>query len=202
MDGPGPEEEKEQRDMIPLVILSMEDDGDRAFMTEIYLQYECLIWSEIRKLLKDEHDPEAVFQDCLVKLVRHVKKLRSMERRNMVNYLITVVKNTCMDVLRQKRVYFESINDEEWSGRYTLRSDEDLEALAFRREAVSQLAQIWPLLDERSRYLLEGKYFLDLSTHEMGAVLNITHDSVRVELFRARTKARKLLEEHFPRSEE
>ena len=183
--------------MIPFVILAIEDEEERAFMTEVYVQYERLIWSEIRKLLKEEHDPEGVFQDCLVKLVRHVKKLRSLERQNMINYIITVAKNTCRDVLRQKSLYFESINDEEWSGRYSLRTEEDLESLAYRREAVSQLEFIWPLLDERSRYLLEGKYFLGLSTREMGAALNITHDSVRVELFRARTKAKKLLEEHF-----
>lgn len=182
--------------MIPFVILAIEDDEDRAFMTEAYLQYERLMWSEIRKLLKDEHDPEEVFQDCLVKLVRHVKKLRSMESRNMVNYMISTVKNTCLDVLRQqKKVFFDSINDEEWGGRYTLQTDDDLEATVYRREAVAQLEAIWPLLDERSRYLLEGKYFLGLTTREMGAVLNITHDSVRVELSRARKKARKLLEE-------
>lgn len=188
--------------MIPFVILAIEDDEDRAFMTEVYLQYERLIWSEIRKFLKDEHDPEGVFQDCLVKLVRHVKKLRGLERENLINYIITVAKNTCRDVLRQKKVYFESINDEEWSGRHSLRAEEDLESMTFRRDAVSQLKAIWPLLDERSRYLLEGKYFLDLSTHEMGAALNITHDSVRVELFRARTKAKKLLEEHFSVTED
>lgn len=183
--------------MIPFVILAIEDDEDRAFMMEVYLQYERLIWSEIRKFLKDEHDPEEVFQDCLVKLVRHVKKLRSMETRNMVNYMISTVKNTCIDVLRQQnKIYSDSMNDEEWSGRYYLQSEANLEETLYRREAVAQLESIWPLLDERSRYLLEGKYFLDLTTYEMGEALHITHDSVRVELSRARKKVRKLLEEH------
>lgn len=187
--------------MIPFVILAIEDEEDRAFMEDVYIQYERLIWSEIRKLLNEEDDPEAVFQDCLVKLIRHVEKLRSLDRRNMINYIITTVKHTCVDVLRQKNPCVESIDDEDWNGRNLLQTEEDLESLAYRREAVSQLGFIWPLLDERSRYLLEGKYFLGLSTREMGAKLNITHDSVRVELFRARTKAKKLLLEHFPATE-
>lgn len=179
------------------MILAIEDSEDQAFMIELYCQYERLIWSEIRKRLKDEHDPEEVFQDCLVKLVRHVKKLRSMENRNMVNYMITTVRNTCIDVLRKKtKVHLDSVDDEQWGGQYTLQTDEDMETLLYRREAAEWLEIIWPLLDERSRYLLEGKYFLELTTYEMAAVLNITHDSVRVELSRARKKAKKLLEEH------
>lgn len=188
--------------MIPFVILAIEDDDDRAFMTEIYFQYERLIWSEIRKFLKDEHDPEDVFQNCLVKLVKKVKKLRSMETRPMVNYIISTVKHTCIDVLRAgNKVHLDSINDEEWDGRFYLQSEEELESIIFRRDAVARLETIWPLLDERSRYLLEGKYFQELTTHEMGSVLNITHDSVRVELSRARKKARKLLEEQWSMKE-
>ena len=182
--------------MIPFVILTIEDDEDRAFMTEVYLQYERLMWSEIRKCLGDEPESEDAFQESLVKLVRNVKKLRSLETRNLVNYIITTVKHTCIDALRQKnRVPFLSIDDSEWSGQYFLHSDESIENTVHRREAVAELEAIWPQLDERSRYLLESRYFLGMSTHEMGEVLNITHDSVRVELSRARKKAKKLMEE-------
>lgn len=183
--------------MIPFVILAMEDDDDRAFMTEVYLQYERLMWSEIRGVLKGQCDPEEVFQTALVKLVANVKKLRSLESRPMVNYIITAVKNTAIDALRRlNKGFTDSIDDEEWIGRLGLCSDDDLDDTISRREAVGKLRSIWHLLDDRSRYLLEGKYFLDLSTHEMGAVLGITHDSVRVELSRARRRAKKLLEEH------
>ena len=183
--------------MIPFVILAIEDEGDRAFMTELYYQYERLIWSEIRKILKDHPEAEDVFQTCLMKLVRNVKKLRSLTTtRELVNYIMTAAQHTALDAVRGKKNQpMESINDEEWDGRRSLRSEDDLEEILYRRESVAQLESIWPLLDERSRYLLEGKYFLDLSTREMGAVLHITHDSVRVELSRARKKVRKRLAE-------
>ena len=189
--------------MIPFVILAIEDEGDRSFMTEVYFQYERLIWSEIRKVLKDHPEAEDVFQTCLMKLVRNVKKLRSLTtERELVNYIMTAAQHTALDAVRGKKNQpMESINDEEWGGRYSLRSEEDLEELLYRRESVAQLEAVWPLLDERSRYLLEGKYFLDLSTREMGAVLHITHDSVRVELSRARKKVRKLLEEQRSKTE-
>lgn len=182
--------------MIPFVILAIEDDEDRAFMTQVYQQYRRLIWSRIRKILKNECEPEDVFQDTLVKLVENVKKLRGMDTRSMVNYIITVAEHKSIDAIRRRnKTREDSINDEAWTGRYFLRSEEEVEELIFRRDSVGKLGSIWHLLDDRSRYLLDGKYFLDLTTREMGAVLNITHDSVRVELSRARKKARKLLEE-------
>lgn len=183
--------------MIPFVILAIEDESDRNFMTEIYFRFERLIWLEIRKILKNHPDAEDVFQTCLMKLVKNVKKLRSLTvERELINYIMTAAQHTALDVVRGKKNQpMESINDEDWAGRHTLRSEDDLEELLYRREEVAQLEAIWPLLDERSRYLLEGKYFLDLTTREMGEVLNITHDSVRVELSRARKKARKILEE-------
>ena len=183
--------------MIPFVILAIEDDEDRAFMTEVYLQYERLMWSEIRKCLRDEQESEDAFQEALVKLVRHVKKLRSLETRNLVNYIITTVKHTCIDALRQKnKAPSLSVDNGDWTGQYYLQSDENVEITVYRREAVAELEAIWPQLDERSRYLLEARYFLDLSTQEIGEQLNITPDSVRVELSRARQKAKKLMEEH------
>lgn len=95
----------------------------------------------------------------------------------------------------------DSMNDEEWVGRIELQTEEDLEELVFRRDSVEKLELVWPYLNERSRYLLEGKYFVGLSTQDMGKVLGITADSVRVELSRARRKVRALLAEHFEMTE-
>lgn len=78
--------------MIPFVILTIEDDDDREFMTELYYKYERLMWSEIRKALKGHSEAEDVFQTSLVKLVQKVKVLRGLENRHRVNYIISTVK--------------------------------------------------------------------------------------------------------------
>lgn len=188
--------------MIPFVILAMEDEDERAFMTDVYLKYERLLWAEIRKKLQNHPEAEDVFQSVVAKLVANVKKLRSMDTRGMVNYIITAAQHTAIDELRRGgKVCTDSMDDEEWLGRLSLQAEGEMEDMVGRREAVGRLKAVWPQLDERSRYLLEGKYFLDLSTREMGEAMGITHDSVRVELSRARKKARKLLEEKFGMTE-
>ena len=96
-----PVQEEEKEKMIPFVILAMEDVDDRDFMTDVYLQYERLIWSEIRRKLKNHPEVEDVFQSVLTKLVANVKKLRSMDRNGRVNYIITVAQHCAIDELRR-----------------------------------------------------------------------------------------------------
>ena len=56
------------------------------------------------------------------------------------------------------------------------------------------LAQVWPRLDENTRWLLEARYILDYSDGELARELGVKPDSVRMALTRARRKARRLME--------
>ena len=44
--------------MLPLMIMAIEDENDKAFMTWLYLQYRRLIYSEIRKVVGDGDEAE------------------------------------------------------------------------------------------------------------------------------------------------
>ncbi len=63
-----------------------------------------------------------------------------------------------------------------------------------RREELDCLARVWPRLDERSQYILEAYYILEMSTKEIGEELGIKPGSVRMALTRARQKAYELLQ--------
>ena len=51
------------------------------------------------------------------------------------------------------------------------------------------MSRIWTQLDERTRYLLEGYYILDLPATEMARELNIKPASLRMALTCARKTA-------------
>ena len=184
--------------LIPFVILSIEDEEDRLFMTELFLKYERLMMSEIRKIVKDQCDPEDVLQTSLVKLIEKVKLLRSMDERPRVNYLITTVKHTSISEVQKLRPgRFSSIDDEDWLEGHQLHTEDSVEESVFRRDNVSRMEAIWPLLDGKTQYLLRARYFLGMSPEEISKELNIKPDSVRMEMSRARKKVRDLLAEHF-----
>ena len=57
------------------------------------------------------------------------------------------------------------------------------------------LQRVLPKMDLRMQCLLEGYYFLEKSTAELGEDLGIKPDSVRMYLTRARKKAFELMQE-------
>ena len=182
--------------MIPLVILAIEDDDDREFMEAFFQKYERLMYSEIYKFTSEPTDAEDILQTVLVKLIEKVKLLRSMDRNPRVNYLITTIKNTSINMVYRRR-QIDSLDDIDWFDKNQPQAPNTVEDMVFRREAVFRMEAIWPLLDEKSRFLLRARYFLGMNQEEIAAELNIKPDSVRMEMSRARKKVRDLLEERF-----
>ena len=62
--------------MIPICILMMEDESDRAFMSDLFAQYQRMMVSEIRKIVKDQWTAEDLMQETLEMLIPQVKELR------------------------------------------------------------------------------------------------------------------------------
>ncbi len=182
--------------MIPIVILAIEDDDDREFMKAFFEKYERLMYSEIYKFTTEPADVEDILQTVLVKLIEKVRLFRSLDRDPRVNYLISTIKNTSITMVCRKR-QIDSLDDIDWFDKSQLQAPDSVEDMVFRREAVSRMEEVWPLLDEKSRFLLSARYFLGMNQEEIGAELGIKPDSVRMEMSRARKKVRELLGERF-----
>ena len=184
---------KERIGMIPFVILAIENDSDRDFMTDLYLKYARLMYAEARKIVKNQCDPDDVVNTALIKLIEKLPTLRALEERQRVNYLITTVKHTALtEVCKLTKTTIESIDDESWYDRIS--SGESVEECVERRESAGLLQQVWRMLDAKSRYLLQARYFLSMEDGEIASEIGVKPNSVRMELTRARRKARALLE--------
>lgn len=124
--------------MLPICILAIRDDDDRAYMTRLFVKYQRLMYRTIHDILGDKWATEDVLQTTLLRLIDHLDTLRRLEPEG--------------------------------------------------------LAQVWPRLDENTRWLLEARYILDYSDGELARELGVKPDSVRMALTRARRKARRLME--------
>lgn len=124
--------------MLPICILAIRDDDDRAYMTRLFVKYQRLMYRTIYDILGDKWTTEDVLQTTLLRLIDHLDTLRRLE--------------------------------------------------------LDALAQVWPRLDENTRWLLEARYILDYSDGELARELGVKPDSVRMALTRARRKARRLME--------
>ena len=78
--------------MIPYLILAIEDESDREFMTTLYLNYRRLIYSEILKIVHDNWAADDVFQSTLIKLINKVDELKKKDAAHLINYVIATAK--------------------------------------------------------------------------------------------------------------
>lgn len=180
--------------MIPSCILAVEDDDDRAYMSSLYLNYNRLMYNQIFKIVHDEPTTDDLLQDVLVKLIDRVSELRMKDRNHQVNYIISACKNHAFNYLRNQKARAEVPIDELFEIPDPHQSQSEMEALLITKEGLSQLACVWPKLDDRSRYILESYYIMEKSATEIGLELGIKPDSVRMALTRARKAAFYLIE--------
>ena len=177
--------------MLPLMIATIDDDADRAFMTRIYYRYRRYMYKTIGTFVSDPWDADDVFQTTLPNLIDHLDTLKSLPKNKLTAYIHAVCKNTAINFLRKKgRMKERSFEDFE----ETLFSQEDPYQLQFSEsDDVEAFRRAWLKLDTRSQYLLEARYILNKSYDEIALELNIKPSSVRAAMTRTKEKAKRLI---------
>lgn len=181
--------------MIPFCVLAIEDDDDRAFMTFLVENYGRLVYSRIRKITKNDWDVDDIYQIVWENLINEIGKLRIFERDQRINYLIVTARNKALNYVRDKDRRRESPYEDDLDASDFKDTDDLTEFCIIKGEELAALAQIWPKLDERSKYILEGYYILKKPMEELAPALGIKTGSFRMALTRARRCAYKLLDE-------
>lgn len=180
--------------MIPTIILTIENNDDREFMTQLYLDNQYIMYSEIYKLVQDPWVAEDILQDSLVRLIDKIPTLKTLNTRRQVNYVITTVRNQAKNHFRkQSKIDCSSLDDEDSFLFASIACDSNLEETVFLRDDIGHLREIWPQLSEVSQQILERKYFLCQSDAEIAEALSVKPSSIRMKLSRARKEALSLL---------
>ena len=174
------------------MIAALEEPRERDFMERLYEENRRLFFATARKYAADGHDAEEIVQDSLVRLMGKVALLQEMKRCTLASYLVSTVRNTAINHLRkQSRQQGRTIPyEEEVQGEEVPLTMDELLVVAERR---AELARAWRELSEHDRFLLEGKYFLQLSDSELGDALGCKAESIRMKLTRARRNVVKIL---------
>ena len=177
--------------MLPLMIATIDDDADRAFMTRIYYRYRRYMYKTIGTFVSDPWDADDIFQTTLPNLIDHLDTLKSLPKNKLTAYIHAVCKNTAINFLRKKgrmkELSFEGFEE-------TLFSQEDPYQLQFSEsDDVEAFRRAWLKLDARSQYLLEARYILNKPYDEIALDLNMKPSSVRVAMTRTKEKAKRLI---------
>lgn len=179
--------------MIALISENVRTSDDKDFMLALYNEYQRLMYHTARKYCGDVYDCEEVVQEVVLKLINKISLLRTLEEKALAGYVSVAVRNTAITWLRKKsREHKFFVN---WPEEANDLPDTELgiEETLILKEKTASMLEIWDLLSEEDRFLLEGRYILQYSDNELAEMIGCKASSLRMKLSRVRRKALKLM---------
>jgi RNA polymerase sigma-70 factor (ECF subfamily) len=131
---------------------------------------------------------EDAVHDAFVEVIKHKEKAFGKSEEELKAWLLTIVKNKALDILRKQR-HVEDIDELELQSSARLTDIQVIDNIMFER----LLGHIHGL-DEKYKTVLEMKYILDMTNAQIARSMNITAKNVEMRLYRAKTMLRNAME--------
>lgn len=173
--------------LIPFVLLAMEDDDDRAFMEQLYMEYKGLMYGVALRYLRNDEDAQDAVNDAIIRLISKASELRKKDCSVLRPYIVSTMKRTALTIIRKKKTVRQRVHNvdvEEIEAYADQKAEVDTTVIANStstelREAVEQLT-------DREKTVLRLKYFEGWSDADIAQWLGLAESSIRVYLVRAR----------------
>ena len=165
---------------------------EREFFEKLYEEEKNFMFYIAGKYTQSNSDREDIVQESVLRLLNNISTLKRLDCFKVRKYIVLTIKAVSLDYEKKKRVH-----------RMILISEEMLETMleadiVLRQtgpdDSVSLLVeQLKSQLSQREWFVLEGRYILGYSQEELGKLLGVNPNSVRMIICRARNKARDIL---------
>ncbi len=148
--------------------------------------------------LNDDDEAKSVVQDAFIKLWESRTELHSDS--NLKNYLFTLVKNNCLNILKRRQImlkHHEKIRWMEMHYQYESLTKINSDYLEFE-ELKEKIEKAIKNLPEHCRAVFEMSRFEDLKNREIAEKLGVSQKTVEAHLTKALKILRKELKEYLP----
>ncbi len=159
-------------------------DGDEQAMTELINLHKGLVFTVIYRMVRDYDMSEDLTQETFVKVFLNIKKVKNT--KHFRAWICTIARNNVRDYFRKKKRH-PTVSLEEIGERKGQRGLETTKKNMIIQDALDRVS-------ERDRILLSLAYFDGFNLAEVGEVMQISEQSVKVCLHRARKRLRKQLQ--------
>jgi len=168
--------------MLAFFLSILESDEDRRRFTRIYEQYHQKMEQSAMRILKEQHDAEDAVQNSFLQVIRHFDKIYKIPCEELPFWLISIVKNESLMILRTKR---HIVPLEDW---------DSFETTFGSTTEYTGIVELFRQLPETYRAVLEMKILIGYTDKEIAAHLGISETAVSTRANRGRALLKKLIE--------
>jgi len=176
-------------------ILSRVLQGDQQAYAEIVKRYQSFVFTIALRYTPNREDAEEIAQDCFVKAYRSLSDFRGESKFS--TWLYTIVTTTCLTFLRKKKLDTYSLDNEK-----VFEVADNVDS-GFRANQVEQKSRVHmvnkaiKLLSADDAHIITLFYKGEQSLDEIGQILGLEPNTVKVRLHRARQRLKEKMEKHF-----
>lgn len=169
--------------------------GEQALFAQLVQRYQRYVFTLVNRFTSNREDAEEISQDIFVKAYRSLADFRGEAKFS--TWLYTVVRTSCITFLRKKQLDTTSLDNER-----TLIQLENKES-GFNANIVEQksrhamLNAAIQLLSPDDSLILTLFYKGEQSLEEIGRIMGLEPNTVKVKLHRARNRLKEKMEKHF-----
>ena len=175
-------------------IMEIEDEQDRSLVEQLYLDYEKQLYKLAKGILHDHYDAQDCVHNTIVSVIKYLSKYRESDDVHRANLLMITCRNIAINMYNAKQKRFassltipEDDTDAGEYGEYDIEDkDSDVVQLVINAENEQTIQQIAMKLDPIYRDAIVLKYFFQLSSKEIGEIINTSENNVNLRLSRAR----------------
>lgn len=154
----------------------------------IWIPLNSSFYNVARHFLEDEADAEDAVQDLYVRLWNSKDDLDKV--LNPKAYGLTLIRNICIDRIRQKNIRRSEELTEDRTDQM-ISPPEDIRAID--RESARRLLKAMQMLPQQQRTVMFCRFFKDMDIKEIARHTGLSNVNVRVMITRARSTLKKLL---------
>lgn len=169
--------------------------GEQQAYAELVKRYQNFVFTITLRYAGNREDAEEIAQDIFVKAYRSLADFRGASKFS--TWLYTIVTTSCITFLRKKKLETQSLDDER------VFAQADNQSSGFNANQVEQKSKV-TMVNEAIKLLSpdDGKiitlfYQGEQSLEEIGKIIGMEPNTVKVKLHRARQRLKEKMEKHF-----
>lgn len=158
--------------MIEILMMSIENDDDRAFFARLYQNNEKLLFAVANGILHAQTKAEEAIQETFVKAIEHLDKLKGKDEEEIKAWLIVVAKNISINLVKKEAQiqYFDPQDEtESMVERYTADLTDEIN-YGRLKELIRELPDTYKNI-LYLRFVCEWSY--SEIAHELGVSVNL-----------------------------
>jgi len=176
-------------------IISRVLKGEQNAFAELVNRYQSYVFTLTLRMIKSREDAEEVAQDVFIKAYRYLADFRGESKFS--TWLYTITNTTSITFLRKKKLEIHSLDNEKVFETADNQDSGFSANLIELKSRVNMVNEAIALLSPDDAEVITLFYKAEQNLEEIGKILRLESNTVKVRLHRARTRLKEKMERHF-----